>query len=124
MGVVAVYRPGSPSFVEWHDRHPGIPNGCLSVPACRYHGTQQPCFAWGAELQPRIRSPAPRLAKDPRFGFGRWRRSSNDDGACVHHRWLDGYLVLSVSRMGAACKCEISADQSLVAGAVLCALEY
>ena len=75
-------------------------------------------FAWGAELQPGIRSPDPRLAKDARFGFG-WRRcSSDDDGACVHGRWLYGYLVLSVWRMGTACKCEISGDQALVAGAV------
>src|SRR2546426_645878 len=86
------------------------------------NGAHERRVAWGAERQPGIRSADPRLAADPRLGFGRWRCSSDEDGACVYHRWLYGCLVLSVRRMGAACKCEVSGDQALVGGAVLCAL--
>ena len=122
MGVVALYRRGSSSFVEWHDRHARIPNGRLCLPACRCDVAHQRGFAWSTERQSGIRSPDPRLATDSRLGVGQRRCSGDADRACVYRRWLYGRLVLSVSRMGAACKREVSANQALVGGAVLCAL--
>ena len=39
MGMVARYRSGHPSFVEWHDGHPRISHGRLSLSASGHYGT-------------------------------------------------------------------------------------
>src|SRR5262245_1062528 len=119
--MVALYWRGFASFVEWHFGCARIPNRQLSLPAARCDGAYQGWISrdTGAELQRGIRRPAPRLAGDSRFLPGQRPCSSDADGACVQHRRLYGYLVLSVWRMGAACQWEDSGDQSLVGGAVL-----
>ena len=93
MGVVALYRCGSSSFVEWHDGHSRIPNGRLSLPASRCDVARQRRFAWDAEPESGIRSPDPRLATDPRLEVGR-RRCSSDDRRRLRSR----SMALRISR--------------------------
>ncbi len=66
----------------------------------------------------RIRRPAARVAEHPRLVSRRRRRAGDVDGASVHSRWLYGYLVLSVRRMGRAGERNISVDPTCLAGAV------
>ena len=49
-----------------------IPHRCVSLSTCPPDGAHQGCVARRAQCQPGIRPPAPRLAKDPRLGIGRW----------------------------------------------------
>src|SRR4030095_16274960 len=117
MGLVTRYRPGDPSFVEWHHRRRWIPYGRLSLPADWHYGTHHRRLAQRAELQPGIRPPAAWLAENTRLAIGRRGCTGDTDCTRVHDPGVLRYFVRSGVRMGAACTCEIPDDQAVVGGA-------